>query len=346
MNRHTSEHTHESVMDILLAANELSLGPLPVVKEAIASAEETLHRYPDLEYRELRNALAGLLATSADRIVVANGSSAILRDLIGMLVWGEDEAIYPDPSFAYYRTAIAVAGARGVPVPLSEHRIDLGAMAAAITPRTKVILLCNPNNPTGTMLWESELDEFLGAVTDDVVVVIDEAYQEFVTRVDAPDSIQLAEKYHNVVVTRTFSKAYGLAALRCGYGFLPTELASRLRVTTVPFGVSTFAQHAAVASLAPVAQDQLLARVSVVLSERERLFDGLRRMAFDPVKSEANFLFIPTKEVDELVGELREHGIAVYPVRGHGVRMTVGTKAENDRLREELERSRPPRAAG
>lgn len=325
-----------SVADVLLAANETAFGPLPAVREAVAEAEDVLHRYPDIESRMLRNALARFLGTSADRIVVSNGSSALLRDMIAMTAWGDDEVVYPDPSFTYYRHAIAAAGARGVAVPLTEYRIDLAAMAAAITPNTKLMLLCNPNNPTGTMLSEGELDEFLGSVDDDIPVVIDEAYQEFMTRVDAPNTVQLADRHRNVVITRTFSKAYGLAALRCGYGILPPDMARRLRAMSVPFGVSTVAQRAAAASLSSSSQDELLVRVSVVLSERERLFDRLGHLGLCPVKSEANFVFIPSTEADALVAELSEQGIAVCLVPGHGVRITVGTEAENDRVIEAL----------
>ena len=328
----------EDVLHALLASNEASWAPLPAVTQALSAAQEELHRYPDREYRELRDVLATFTGVNSDQVVVGHGSAAILRDLIGTLATTGDEVVYPDPSFDYYATAIGVARARPVAVPLRTHQMDLERMAAAVTASTRLILLCNPNNPTGTVVSESDLVSFLASVPEDVVVVVDEAYQEFVTRVDAPDTVNLLRQHWNLVLTRTFSKAYGLAALRCGYGILNPELARRLRETSVPFGVSTFAQYAAIASLTPQAQDQLHARVSLTLSERERLFEGCDILELDPVKSEASFLFIPTAEEDQLADALRQCPVQVRPVRGQGVRIAVGAKAHNDLALAALER--------
>lgn len=322
----------EAELGVLLAANEIALGPLPSVEAAVTDALDHLHRYPDLTSARLRGELAQFLGASTDRIVVGNGSSAILRDLIAMLAGPGDEVLYPHPSFAYYQTAIEIAGARGVAVPLTDHRIDLAAMAVSVSRRTKAMVVCNPNDPTGTLLGEHEIGEFLARVPRDVLVVFDEAYHEFATRVDLPDMIRLAETHPNVAVTRTFSKAYGLAALRCGYGLLPSGLATSLRARMVPFGVSTIAAQAAAASLTPTAQDELLARVGTVLHERDRLFDELRSIGLAPVKSEGNFVFVPTNDADHLALALRERAIVVYPVPGHGVRITVGTKFGNERI--------------
>jgi histidinol-phosphate aminotransferase len=243
--------------------------------------------------------------------------------------------VFPWRSFEAYPIITQVVGATGVRVPLTtDHRLDIDAMLAAITPKTRLVFLCTPNNPTGTALHANELRRFIDAVPADVLVVIDEAYREFVDDPEVPDGIAVATEawtngQHHVAVLRTFSKAYGLAGLRVGYCVAPEPVAGALRKVFVPFGVSSIAQAAAIASLD--AEDELLARCKAVVGERGRVRDELLSMGYDVPASQANFVWLPLGDRTAAFNEhCMDHKVIVRAFVGDGARVTIGEPAEND----------------
>ena len=247
-----------------------------------------------------------------------------------------DEIIFPWRSFEAYPILTKVAGATPIPVPLTvDLRHDLDAMADAITDRTRVIFLCTPNNPTGTVLHTDEVVEFLARVPENVVVVMDEAYCHFNRDDAAVDGLTLLEDHPNVVVLRTFSKAYGLAGLRIGFAISTPEISDDLRRVATPFTVTTLAQQAAIASLA--AEDELNERVNRIVAERTRVFDELTRQGWKIVPSQANFLWLVTGDDTDRIDEVMvSHGVFARCWSEEGIRLSIGLDAENDRAIEAL----------
>ncbi|MDQ0767551.1 histidinol-phosphate aminotransferase [Pseudarthrobacter defluvii] len=265
----------QSELTAALASNESHFTPLPSVVDAIAAETGRIHRYPSMGAVEAREAIARHIGVSADEIAAGPGSSGVLQQIISAVCGHGDEVVYAWRSFEAYPILVAVAGALSVPVPLlaSEHH-DLQAMAAAVTGRTRLVILCSPNNPTGVSISPQALEEFLQSVPPRVLVVLDEAYVEF-QRGPGLDSLDFYRRYPNLCILRTFSKAYGLAGLRIGYAIARPDIAEGLRRTAIPFGVNRMAQAAAVASLA--AGDEILERTEVVAQERARVIGALRR---------------------------------------------------------------------
>jgi histidinol-phosphate aminotransferase len=315
---------------IKLASNEVSAGPLPSVVEAIHRAAHEVHRYPDMGVGKLVDALSARLDVAPERIAVGCGSVAVCQQVIQATCTSEHEVVFPWRSFEAYPIITRVAGAQAVRVPLtSEHAINLDAVAAAITPATRVIFVCTPNNPTGTSLCRAELERFLASVPTDVLVILDEAYREFVTDPDAPDGIELSRHYGNVAVLRTFSKAYGLAGLRVGYAVAPDAVAEALRKVCIPFSVNALAQVAALASLE--AQDELKVRCDEVTSERQRVHCELVNLGYEVPPSQANFVWIPLGDrTDAFDRHCQEGGVIVRAFSPDGVRVTIGNPGEND----------------
>jgi histidinol-phosphate aminotransferase len=315
---------------IKLASNEVPYGPLPGVIEAVAEAAASSHRYPDMGAAALREALAQRYGVSADRIATGCGSVALCEHLARVTCLPGDEIVYSWRSFEAYPIISATTGATSVRVPnTAAHGHDLPAMAAAVTDRTRLILVCNPNNPTGTAIRRAELDEFLAAVPEDVLVVLDEAYREFVTDPEVPDGLAAYGGRPNVVVLRTLSKAWGLAGLRVGFLVAQPEVAATVRKVVTPFSTSVVAQAAALAALD--AADEVRRRCQLVISERERLVTAIRELVPDVPDSQANFYWLPLQERSAEFGAACEkHGVIVRPFQGDGVRVTVGTPAEND----------------
>ena len=315
-----------------LSSNENPYGPLPSVVEAITKAAAETNRYPDMYATDLVEALAGFVGVDASQVVVGNGSVALLAHLLNAVVDAGDEVVFPWRSFEAYPIAVAVAGGTSVMVPLGEGgRLDLPAMAAAVTDRTRVILVCTPNNPTGPVVHADELDALLAAVPSDVMVVVDEAYLEFVRDPDVPDALALLAEHENVVVLRTLSKAYGLAGLRVGYAIASPRLAAGIRAVSTPFGVSHVAQQAALASLRPEAQFELMTRVDALVAERTRVLDALRAQGWDLPVSEANFVWFPLGErTMECAAQARAAGVLVRPFAGDGLRVSIGEVEAND----------------
>ncbi len=315
---------------IKLASNEVSAGPLPSVVDAITRAAADVHRYPDMGATKLVDALSKRLEVDPERIAVGCGSVALCEQLVQATCGENDEVVFPWRSFEAYPIITQVAGAGQVRVPLSEgHALDLDAMAAAITPATRLVFVCTPNNPTGTTLHRAELERFLDSVPSDVLVVLDEAYREFVNDPEAPDGVGTALERDNVVSLRTFSKAYGLAGLRAGYAVAPPKVAEALRKVCIPFSVNALAQEAAVAALE--ARTELEERCANVIAERTRVRGELLTQGYDVPETQANFVWLPlgerTREFNE---HCTEHRVIVRAFPGDGARVTIGSPEEND----------------
>ncbi len=313
-----------------LSSNENPFPPLPSVLMAISDAAADVNRYPDMYATELVGAIAGSLGVAPETVVTGCGSVAVLGHVLTAVCEPGDEVVLPWRSFEAYPIAITLAGGVGVPVPVDrDGRLDLEAMVAAITPRTKVVLVCTPNNPTGPAVHSGELATFLAAVPGDVLVVLDEAYVEFVRDERVADGLAVFAEHPNVVLLRTFSKAYGLAGLRVGYAVARPRLAAGIRVASTPFGVSHVGQLAALASLR--ASRELMARVDEVVVERRRLLRGLRKQGWDVPDSEANFVWLALGEQASPFADLAGRaGVLVRPFAGDGVRVSVGEPEATD----------------
>ncbi|BBX75479.1 pyridoxal phosphate-dependent aminotransferase [Mycobacterium shinjukuense] len=320
---------------IKLASNETVFGPLPSVRAAIERATDAVNRYPDNGCVQLKAALAKHLSAAstadftAEHIAVGCGSVSLCQQLVQISASVGDEVIFGWRSFELYPPQVQVAGAIPVRVPLTNHTYDLGAMLAAISERTRLIFVCNPNNPTSTVVDPVALARFVQAVPAHIVIAIDEAYVEYIRDGMLPDSLGLVRDHDNVVALRTFSKAYGLAGLRVGYAIGHPDVITALDKVYVPFTASSLAQAAAIASLD--AADELLARTDAVVAERARVSAALRDAGFRLPPSQANFVWLPLgQRTRDFVEQAAEAGIVVRPYGTDGVRVTVGAPDEND----------------
>jgi histidinol-phosphate aminotransferase len=313
-----------------LSSNENPYSPLPGVLAAAVEAAGSMNRYPDLTASRLVAAIADRLGVPLAHVATGTGSVGVLQQIVQAVAGAGDEVVFAWRSFEAYPIVVPVCGARAVPVPLTrDERHDLPAMAAAVTPATRLVLLCTPNNPTGTVIRQAELDAFLDDVPDDVLVVVDEAYVEFVRDPDAADGLATYRDRPNIAVLRTFSKAYGLAGLRVGYAVAHPPVAEALRKTAVPFGVNVVAQHAAVASLAAAAE--LLARVDALVAERRRVAAALARQGWTVPPTEANFVWLRLgSQTARFAAACDAAGVTVRAYGDDGVRVTVGEQAAND----------------
>ncbi len=318
---------------VKLASNETTFGPLPTAMKAIAEAAELASRYPDNQVTELRSALAEFLGVSLANVAVGCGSVALCQELVQITCSSpEDEVVYAWRSFEAYPIVTQVGNAKAVPVPLDPELVhDLDSIAAAITDRTKMVFICNPNNPTGTAVGREALTRFLDTVPSNVLVVLDEAYYEYMrlTPQDHPDGVELGRTRPNVVVLRTFSKAYGLAGLRAGYAVGAPEVITALLKVHIPFSVNRVAQAAAIASLE--ARHELLDRTEPLIAERDRVREALLAAGYRVPPSEANFVWLALGEHSSAFAEASaEAGVLVRPFAGDGVRVTTGDQHEND----------------
>jgi histidinol-phosphate aminotransferase len=324
-----------------LSSNENPYPPLPGVVEAALHAVEQLNRYPDMGNTALYEALSDKLGAGVDHLALATGSVGLIYQLVQAFCEPGDEVVYAWRSFEAYPIAVTAAGARTVQVPvLADGRHDLDAMAAAVTDRTRVVLVCTPNNPTGPSVTRTELEAFVSRVPEHVLVVVDEAYVEFVRMSDAVDGVATVLARDNVVSTRTFSKAYGLAGLRVGYAVAPPPIARALRAVSLPFGISSVAQAAAIASLR--AEAELLARVEALVAERDRVVKGLADAGMTVPEAQGNFVwFAAGDRTTELAAAADELGIVVRPFAGDGARISIGETEANDRIIELARRVTP-----
>lgn len=316
---------------IKLASNEVPLPPSPPVLAAIAEAAAAGNRYPDLAAAGLTERIARSLGVEAARIAVGCGSVSICQQLVQISCFEPaDEVIFAWRSFEAYPIVTQIGGATAVTVALDgDLRHDLDAMAAAVTPRTRLIMVCSPNNPTGTVVTRAELERFLAAVGPDVLVALDEAYHEYVTDPDAADGLSVLDAHPNLVVLRTFSKAYRLAALRVGYAVATPGIATALRKVCAPFSVSTLAQAAAVAALDDAAN--LLAASADVVTERDRVRDALVAAGYTVPPTQSNFVWLALGErTAAFASHCLDHKVIVRPFHPDGVRVTVSSMAEND----------------
>ncbi len=315
-----------------MSSNENPYAPMPAMVEAAQAAVATMNRYPDMSVRELHAALADRLGVPADHIASGTGSSGVLQQLVQATCNEGDEVVFAWRSFEAYPIVVAVNGAVARPVPLrADESHDLTAMAAAVTDRTRLVLVCQPNNPTGVAATRAELDAFIAAVPANVLIVIDEAYVEFITDPDIADGLELYRRHENVAVLRTFSKAYGLAGLRFGYAVAHAPVAAALRACAVPFGVSAPAQAAALAALE--CEPELLKRVQHIIDARTRVTAALRADGWTLPDSQSNFVWLRLGEHSPAFAALcEEHGLTVRPYGTEGVRITVGDAAADDRF--------------
>ncbi|APS20413.1 aminotransferase [Streptomyces sp. Tue 6075] len=313
-----------------LSSNENPYPPLPGVLDSALAAAGNFNRYPDMACTGLMNELAERFGVPVTHLATGTGSVGVAQQLLQATSGPGDEVIYAWRSFEAYPIITQVSGATSVKVPLTEGDVhDLDAMAEAITDRTRLIFVCNPNNPTGTVVRRGELERFLDRVPSDVLVVLDEAYKEFIRDADVPDGIEIYRDRPNVAVLRTFSKAYGLAGLRVGFAVAHEPVAAALRKTAVPFGVSQLAQDAAVASLR--AEDELLGRVGSLVAERVRVSAELARQGWTVPESHANFVWLRLGERTlDFAGACERAGVVVRPFAGEGVRVTIGETEGND----------------
>jgi histidinol-phosphate aminotransferase len=313
-----------------LSSNENPYPPLPGVLESVTAAACSFNRYPDMACTGLMDELSERFGVPRAHLATGTGSVGVAQQLLQATSGPGDEVIYAWRSFEAYPIITRISGATPVQVPLTPGDVhDLDAMADAITDRTRLIFVCNPNNPTGTVVRREELERFLDRVPDDVLVVLDEAYREFIRDVRVPDGVELYRRRPNVCVLRTFSKAYGLAGLRVGFAIAHEPVAAALRKTAVPFGVSQLAQEAAIASLR--AEDELLGRVGSLVGERTRVVDALRAQGWTVPETQANFVWLRLGErTMDFAAVCEQAGVVVRPFPGEGVRVTIGEAEGND----------------
>ena len=313
---------------VKLASNENPLGPSPKALAVLADAARSLHRYPDGGAHRLRGALAQRWKVSPDQVVLGNGSDEIIGLLVRAFLAPGDEAVMADQTFVVYKLEVTAAHGVSVRVPLKDWRHDLPAMADAVTPRTRLLFLCNPNNPTGTTVTGAEVEALLARVPDDVIVVFDEAYYEYVRSCDFPESLAYVMRGRNAIVLRTFSKIYGLAGLRIGYGLTTKEIAGYLNRVRPPFNTNSLAQRAALAAL----DDEEHVTRSRALNQQEMAVvqAGLEALGLQPLPSDANFLYVDVgRDGCEVFEALLREGVIVRHLEGRMLRITIGLPEEN-----------------
>lgn len=325
-----AEEEHGITDAIKLASNENPYPPVPAVVEAIAAAAGEVNRYCDHLAIELRTALAEMLGTELDHVAAGCGSVGLLQQLCLAYLDPGDQVVYPWRSFEAYPVNVQMMGAESVQVPLVDHAFDLQAVAGAITDKTKIVMLATPNNPTGTAVTTDALADFLEQVPAHVIVLIDEAYREFLDP-SFGDPTELLADHENVVVSRTFSKAYGLAGLRVGYLVADPDIVDQVNKVLIPFAVNGPAQAGALAALK--AQSDYEPLLAGLRSERSRVVASLTEAGWDLPDAQANFVYLPTGErTEELYVAIEKRGVVTRPFAGEGIRVTIGTPEENDRF--------------
>lgn len=315
-----------------LASNENPINCSPKAIEAIKNEMENLAIYPDGNATELKKAIAEFYGVKTTEVMPTSGSDEMVSLIAETFLTAGDEAIQADITFTSYIIAVNMMGATPVVVPLKDFKLDLDGMADAITDKTKVIWLCNPNNPTGTMFNEQELYDFMKKVPDNIVVVYDEAYNEFVTDQSYPsESYKLYQKYPNMIVMRTFSKIYGLAALRVGYSFAREEILQEINKIRKAFNVNRLAQVAAIAAL----KDQAFVEKVYELNKegKEFFYKAFAEMGLNYVPTEANHIYVDVqRDCNEVFIELQKRGMIIRPINKTFIRITIGTMEQNGRV--------------
>jgi histidinol-phosphate aminotransferase len=337
-----------NIIAVKLASNENPLGPSPKAMEAVRAALPESHRYPDGGTKILREKLARLRGVQPEEIFIGLGSSEIIDLASRTFLRGSLTGLTSEGSYAPFSTAIRASGAALRLVKQRDFAYDLGAMADAVTPETRVVYLANPNNPTGTAFGGKELAQFLDGVPENVLVVLDEAYIHYAARPDMPDSVELFRQHGNLLTLRTFSKVYGLAGLRIGYAVGTPGLVAAMNKLRTPFNVSGIAQAAALAALDD--QEHVERSMRSNAAERKRLQEGLCALGLHPVPSETNFIFVEVGPMaKDLSDELLRAGVIVRPLGWMGfpeaIRVSVGTTEENTAFLEAMNKLWPAAAS-
>ena len=313
---------------VKLASNENPLGPSPKAISVLAQQLRTLHRYPDGGAHRLTAALAERWKVSSQHIIVGNGSDEVIGMLVKAFLAPGEEAVMADHTFIMYKLAVTAGHGVCVEVPLKNWRHDLPGMLQAITPRTRLLFVCNPNNPTGTTVTKNALHALMASVPDHVIVVFDEAYLEYVREPDFPDTLAFVRQNRPTISLRTFSKIYGLAGLRVGYGVTTPEITNYLNRVRNPFNVNSLAQDAALAAMED--EEHVTASRTLNEAEMELLESGLQGLGLLTVPSQANFLYFDTKRDGRIVFDrLLREGVIVRHIRGSMIRVTIGQPPEN-----------------
>ncbi len=327
---------------IKLASNENPLGPSPMALEAIKQVMPRLNRYPDGSGHDLIRKISDHIGVSPQHIVLGNGSDEIIGMLAIALLQPGDEVILPNPSFLMYEIMVRGAGAVPVFVPLTSLSIDLNRILEQITPKTRMIFLCNPNNPTGTIITQKDFEKFIKKISDEIIVVVDEAYIEFVRDQNCAVSFEYMDDLTPLVTLRTFSKLYGLAGLRIGYGVMPAAIADILNRIRLPFNANSLAQVAAGAALG---DNNFIEKVISIIHEGlDFLYDSLDRLGIKYFPSQTNFFLIDVlKDADKIYEDLLKQGVIVRSMKSYGypnyIRVNVGLHKENVRFLKALEKS-------
>lgn len=322
---------------IKLASNENPVGPSPAALDAIRDSFSDLNRYPDGSGYFLKRELAAALSVAEDELILGNGSNELLNISVKTFMRDGDEAVMAVPSFVVYFMAVQSVGGKSIQVPLKDHTHDLAAMADAITPKTKMVFIANPNNPTGTMNTKQEFDRMMERVPEDVLVVLDEAYYEYVADPEYADSMKHFRSGRNVLILRTFSKIYGLAGLRLGYGIAKKEILSDMNRIREPFNTNSIAQTAAVAALHDLKH---VAHSKGVNEEGKNYFyRELDALEIKYVPTQTNFIYIPFQGAVDLYEKLLRQGVIIRPMGPNAVRVTIGLPEENRRFIEALKKT-------
>lgn len=322
---------------IKLASNENPVGPSPAAVAAVGRAVSDINRYPDGSGFYLKKVLSERLSVSEDEIILGNGSNELIDIAVRTFMTDGDEAVMGAPSFVVYSMAVQSVGGVCIQTPLKNHVHDLDAMAAAVTPKTKMLFIANPNNPTGTINRKDEFDRLMARVPDDLIVVVDEAYFEYVSDADYADSMKYLGGNKNVLVLRTFSKMYGLAGLRLGYGISKKEILANMNRLREPFNTNSIAQKAAIAALGDVEHVHRSREVNE--SGKGYLYRQLDDLGVAYVPTEANFIYIQIPEAPALFEKLLRFGVIIRPMGPDSMRVTIGLPEENRKFIDALGRT-------
>lgn len=319
---------------IKLASNENALGPSPAALKAIKGSIKNLNRYPDGSGYYLKKELSRILSVNEDELILGNGSNELINTAVRTFLKDGDEAVMAAPSFVVYSMAVKTVGGKPVQIPLKNYTHDLDAMADAVTPNTKIIFIANPNNPTGTINKKNELNRMIERIPDDILVVVDEAYYEYVSDPDYADSLEHFRKRDNLLILRTFSKIYGLAGLRIGYGIAKKEIITNMDRIREPFNTNSLAQNAALEAL----NDNRHLKKSRTTNERGKkyLYKELKSLKVNYIRTQANFIYMPVNDSMFLYEQLLKKGVIIRPMGTNAVRITIGLKEENERFIQEL----------
>lgn len=325
---------------IKLASNENPLGCSPKVKEALKKTIENAQLYPDASNFALKKAIVEKLGVNIDEIFCGTGSDSLIGVICNTFLNKDDESIMAEITFPRYESGVKLMGAKAVKIPMKNNGLDIEKMVEAITDKTKIIWFCNPNNPTGTIFTQDEFEKVLDKIPERVIIVMDEAYIEYVTDKNFPDSINLYKKYKNMIVLRTFSKAYGLAGLRCGYGIASKELVDYFNRVIGPFDVNLFAQ---IAAKEAIEDNEFLSKVCETNEkEKNHIYSEFEKMGLSYIKTNTNFIMVNTNKDDKVIFEqLLSKGVIIRPGYLLGMpgwmRVTIGTEEQNKICLKELE---------